>query len=126
VIRQDQVRFVADDQAIANRDAGGGDLVDLREQRLRIDDDAVADDAGDALMQDARGQKTQHELAAVRVDGVSRVVSALIPRDDLEIRRQQIDDLALALVTPLRTEHCDVHNRCILHSFLCCNSTANP
>jgi hypothetical protein len=42
------------------------------------------------------------------------------------MRRQQIDDLALAFVTPLGAEHCDVHNRCILPFFVCCNSMATP
>ena len=47
VIRQDEVRLVADDQPVADVDAGLRELVDLGEQRLGIDDDAVADDAGD-------------------------------------------------------------------------------
>ena len=72
VIRQDQVRLVADEQPIADVDAGRRELVDLGEQRLRIDDDAVADDAGDAVVQDARRQQPQHELASVRVDRVAR------------------------------------------------------
>jgi hypothetical protein len=109
VIRQDEVRLVADDEAIADADAGLRDLVDLGEQRLRIDDDAVADDAGDAVMQDAGRQQPQNELPAVGVDRVSGVVAALIARDDREVRRQQVDDLALALVSPLRAEHGDVH-----------------
>ena len=45
VVRQDEVRLVADDQPVADRDAGGRELVDLGEQRLRVDDHAVADDA---------------------------------------------------------------------------------
>ena len=48
VIRQNQVRLVADQHAVADVDAVPRQLVDLGEQRLRIDDDAVADDAGDA------------------------------------------------------------------------------
>ena len=35
VIRQDQVRLVADDQPVADRDAGRRQLVDLGEERLR-------------------------------------------------------------------------------------------
>ena len=41
-------------------------------------------------------------FVAVDVDGVTGVVAALIARDDVEARRQQIDDLALAFVAPLR------------------------
>ena len=45
------------------------------------------------------------------VDGVAGVVSALIARDDVEARRQQIDDLSFAFVAPLRAEHSEIHNR---------------
>ena len=72
------------DQPIADVDAGARELVDLGEQRLRIDDHAVADDAGDAVVQDAGRQQPQHELPSVGVDGVAGVVSALIARDDRE------------------------------------------
>ena len=53
-------------------------------------------------------------MRAVDVDGVAGVVAALIARDDREVRRQQVDDLALAFVAPLGAQHCDVHDCCIL------------
>src|SRR5262249_13834722 len=84
----------------------------LGEQRLRIDDHAVADDAGDAGEEDAGGHEPQDELRAVDVDGVPGVVAALVAGHDRELRRQQIDNLALAFVTPLRTEDCQIH-RCL-------------
>ena len=93
-------------QTIADVDAGLRQLVDLGEERRRIDHDAVADDAGDARMQDAGRKQPQHELAPVGVHGVTGVVAALIPGHDRKIRRQQIDDLALAFVSPLRSKYC--------------------
>ena len=45
------------------------------------------------------------------VHGVAGVVPALIARDDVEARREQVDDLALAFVAPLRAEHCEIHDR---------------
>ena len=86
-------------------------LVDLGEQRLRVDDDAVADDAGDAGMQNARRDQPQHEFRAVDVDRVAGVVAALIAGDDVELRRQQIDDFSFAFVAPLRAEHSEIHHR---------------
>ena len=97
--------------AVADVDAVPRQLVDLGEQRLRIDDDAVADDAGDAGMQDAGRNQAQDELRAVDVDRVAGVVSALIARDDRKVRRQQIDDLAFAFIAPLRAEHGEIHKR---------------
>ena len=66
VVRQDDVRLVADQQPAVDVDAERAELVDLLEQRLRIDDDAVADDAGDAGMQDAGRDQVQDELLARR------------------------------------------------------------
>ena len=48
-------------------------------------------------------------------DRMTGVVPALIARDDGKLRRQQIDDLAFAFISPLRTEYSDVHGRHILH-----------
>ena len=109
VIRQDEVRLVADDQPIADRDPGGRELVDLREQRLRIDDDPVADDARDPVVENPGRQQPQHELPSVRIHGVPGVVPALVARDDGKVGREEIDNLALALVTPLRAEYRYVH-----------------
>ena len=98
VVRQDEVRLLADEQPVADLDAERRQRVDLGEQRLRIDDDAVADDAEHAVVEDARRDQVQDELPAVDVDGVPGVVAALIARDDAEMGRQQIDDLALAFI----------------------------
>ena len=109
VIRQNQVRLVADEQPVADVDPESRQLLDLGEQRLRIDDHAVADDAHDALVQDARRNEVQDELLAADIHRVPRVVAALIASDDREMRGHQIDDLAFAFVTPLRAENHDVH-----------------
>ena len=111
VIRQNQVRFVADEEPVVDVDAVSGELVDLGEQRLRIDDDAVADDADDVRMQNAGRNQAQHEFRAVDVHGVAGVVSALVPRDDIEPRRQQVDDFSFSFVAPLRAEHREIHHR---------------
>ena len=91
------------------------ELVDLGEQRLRIDDDAVADGARDVRVENSRRQQPQNDLRRVDIHRVTGVVPALIARDDGKVRRQQIDDLAFAFISPLRTEYSDVHGRHILH-----------
>ena len=48
VVREDDVGVVADDQVAADGDAAGRELVDFLEELRRVDDDAVADDRGDA------------------------------------------------------------------------------
>ena len=42
---------------------------------------------------------------AVKEDGVSGVVSSLVPGNNVEVRREKINDLALAFVTPLGADH---------------------
>ena len=111
MIRKDQMRLVADHDPVADVDAGGHQLVDFAQQGLRIDDNAVADDARDARMQNAGRDQAQHELLSVHVHGVSRVVAALIARNDGEMRRDEVDDLSFAFVAPLRTEDREVHER---------------
>jgi hypothetical protein len=103
------VPIFADQQAIADVDPEVRELVDLLEQRLRIDDHAVADDADHALVEDPRGNQVEHELSSADIDGVAGVVAALIARHNRKVRRHQVDDLALAFITPLRAENDDVH-----------------
>ena len=62
VIREDEVRAIADEQAAVTSMPSSRELVDLGEERLRVDDDAVADDAGDVVVQNARRNETQNEL----------------------------------------------------------------
>ena len=125
VIRKNQMGLVADEQPATDIDPCLRELVDLGEKRLRVDYDTVADDAGDPFVQNPRRQQPQHEFAPVGVDGVTRVVPTLISRHDFEIWREQIDDLALPFVAPLRAEHRDVHRCSILPSTLA-GRRANP
>ena len=105
------MRLVADHDPVVDVDAGGHQLVDFAQQSLRIDDNAVADDARNARVQNAGRDQAQHELLSVHVHGVSRVVTALIARNDGEMRRDEVDDLSFAFVAPLRTEDREVHER---------------
>ena len=72
VVRQDDVRLLADEQPAVDADPGAPELVDLGKERLRIDDHAVADDARHAGMQDARRDQVQDELLPLDVHGVAR------------------------------------------------------
>ena len=47
-------------------------------------------------------------FAPANDDCVAGVVAALIAGDDVEMGREQIDDLALAFVSPLRADDCEV------------------
>ncbi len=109
VVRQDDVSLLADEEPSADLHPHPRQLVHFLEERLRIDHHAVADDAGDARVQDARRDEMEDELGALHVHRVPRVVAALVARHRREVRGQHVDDLALALVAPLRAQHRDVH-----------------
>ena len=91
-----------------DRDAHARQRLDLLSQRPGIDDDAVADDRELAGANDARRQ--QRELVGLVADDerVAGVVAALEADDAIGALRQPVDDLALALVAPLRADDHDV------------------
>ncbi len=109
------MRALADEQAVRHVVSEPAELVDLGEERLRIDDDPVADGARHVRVENSRRQEPQNDLRGADIHRMTGVVPALIARDDGEVRRQQIDDLAFAFISPLRTEYSDVHGRHILH-----------
>ena len=59
-------------------------------------------------MERAGRDQVEDGLLAVDHQRVAGVVAALEANDDIGVVGKQIDDLALALVTPLGTDDCDV------------------
>ena len=68
---------------------------------MRVEHDAVADDAFAAGAEDAAGDELQDKLLAVDDDGVAGVVAAGVAGDDVELFAEDVDDLALAFIAPL-------------------------
>ena len=90
----------------------------LGNQRMRIDHHAIADDRELARPYDT-GRK-QAQLVADSVDDqrMSGIVATLKAHNDIGPLRQPVDDLALALVSPLRADdHHISHDPC---SFASC------
>src|SRR5262249_58406188 len=83
------------------------------EQSRRMNQNAIADDGGLARMGDARRNQVQNEFmidfATANDDGVAGVMAALIASDDVEMWREQVNDLAFAFISPLRADDCEVH-----------------
>ena len=104
VVGHDQVR-VGRDLQVADVDAAPAQAVDLLEQDLRVEDDAVADHADLVGMEDARGDQVELELLAAADDRVAGVVAALEADDHVGLVGEQIGDLPLALVAPLGADY---------------------
>jgi hypothetical protein len=100
VVRHDQVRVGRDAQA-AHVDPPARQLRDLLGQHLGIDDDAVADRAQLARIEDARRDQVELERFPVAHDRVAGVVAALKADHEIGLLGEEVDHLALALVAPL-------------------------
>ena len=110
--REDQ-RDVLGDLEVLRRhlDALAADLLDLLDEMIGIDDDAVADHRELSGPHDARRQQRELEDLAVDDEGMAGVMAALKAHDDVGGDRQPIDDLAFALVAPLGADHHHVRHR---------------
>ena len=85
----------------ADVDAAPLEALDLVEQHLRVDHDAVADRAGEAGIEDARRDQVELELLAVAHDRVAGVVAALEADHEVGLLGEQVRDLSLSFVAPL-------------------------
>ncbi len=83
--------------------------IDLVEQRLGVDDATVTEDA-DLAANGSRRHQRQFVLLAVVDDGMSSVVAALIPGNDVGGVAVEVDDPTLAFVAELRPDDSDGHN----------------
>ena len=110
--RQDQHGIVGDAQIVpADGDALPAHGVDLLEQRPGIDNDAIADDGELARPDDPRRQQRQLVGDLVDDQRVAGIVAALETHHDIGALRQPVDDLALALVAPLRADNHHIGHR---------------
>ena len=82
----------------------GGDLL---EQRLRIDHHAVAEHARLARMAHARRDQVRDQLLAADHERVAGIRPAAVADDDVGPLGEQVDDLALAFISPLRSDDDD-------------------
>ena len=102
VIGQDQMGAVGDEDPALGVDAPLGELVQLAEEGLGIEHDAVAHDAGDPRVEDAGRDLPEDELGLADDDGVPGVGAALVAHDQVGPLGEHVDQLALAFVAPLR------------------------
>src|SRR5205807_809056 len=112
VEREGQVRTVRHVELVLGPDAALTEGIELGEQRLRIEHDAVADQAHGAL-DDPRGNLVQYELAGGRMDRVASVSAALIAYHEIGALGEHVDDFPFALVAPLGADN---HNTLGLRS----------
>jgi hypothetical protein len=97
VVREDHVGQQADlELRVVRKEPALLQPVDLREEHLRVDHHAVADDAPLPRMEDARGDEVEDELLALDDEGVPGVVASRRANDRVGEFGIDVDDLALA------------------------------
>src|SRR5207247_1177471 len=112
---QHQMRALAHVQASLDVDAVFHEAVDLVEQRVGIEHDAVPDRAAHAGMENTAWNLVQHERRPVDVDGVSGVGASLIAHDPRGALGEDVDEFALPLVAPLGADYDDCTPRVTEH-----------
>jgi len=90
--REDERRAVGEEEATFDRDACGGNRIDLRQERIGVHDHAGPDHRRRSP-DDSRGKEVEREVPVAELDGVSRVVPAVVARHDLEAVGEQIDEM---------------------------------
>ena len=105
MVGHDDVRVTGDLEVVGG-DALLGEHVNLGEENLRVNDAAVADHGVGALIHDAGGNLVQRQLLSVGNDRVTSVGATGVAAHHVKVAGNEVRDLALALVSPLRThEH---------------------
>ena len=110
VVGHDQVGVLRDEEVAVEGHPATHERLHLLDERARVHDHAAADHAATARVQDARRDRVQDVFLAADDDRMAGVVAARVARDDIHVRRQEVDDLALALVPPLRSDDHDVRH----------------
>ena len=105
VVRHHQMGALAHVQPPLHVHTIGDQLVDFREQRLRVHDHAVADRTPHAGVQDAARDLVQHERFVPDMHGVAGIRPALIAHHPIGLLGEDIHQLALPLVAPLGTHY---------------------
>ena len=113
--RQNQ-RDVLGDLEVGRRhfDALRAQLLDLLDEMIGIEDDAIADDR--QLSGPNNAGRKQRELISLAVDHerMAGVMAALEPHHDVGADRQPIDDLAFSFVAPLGADNDNIGQRRLL------------
>ena len=96
---------VADEEIARHLDAQALERIDLFQQGLRIQHQAVSDDPLLAGANDPAWNQCEDKALFADIDSVAGVVAALGTCDDVEAIGDEVDDLAFSLVSPLRTQN---------------------
>src|SRR6266566_5823757 len=93
---------IANQQILADCDSQFAQTIDLRDERDRINDYAVADHANFPAPQDSRRNQVKNVFGTPMDNRVSGIVAALAADDNVGLGGEHVDDLPLSFIAPLR------------------------
>src|ERR1700687_6175180 len=105
MVGKNDLRAVRDEKVAVHFHAGSAQGSDFLQEGQRINHHAIANDAGALGPQNAAGHELQDELFPVDDDGVSGIVAAGIASHHRKSLGEHVDNLALALIAPLRSDN---------------------
>jgi hypothetical protein len=101
------VSAVAYIESALNIDAVSNELVDFREERIGIENHSIPNRASNAGMQNPARNLVQNERLLADVNGVAGVGPTLISHHPVGTLGDNVDELSLPLIAPLRTDDDD-------------------
>jgi hypothetical protein len=104
MVRENDLRAIGDEEISIDGNSRLAQSPNFLQKSHGVEHHAIADDASAPGAQYSAGNQLQDEFLAVNDDGMAGVVAAGIARDDREVLRKNVDNLALALVAPLGTD----------------------
>ena len=104
MVGQNHLGAVADKQMAVHHDSSFAQSPNLFEKSHGIEHYAVADYTAAVFPQHSAGHELQYKFLTVDDDGMASIVAAGIARHDREILREHVNNFALALIAPLRSD----------------------
>jgi hypothetical protein len=101
MVRHNEVGVFADEEPTSDPNAAPFKVFYLLLKNLRVNDGAVTDYTYFTGMQYAGRHEMEHILVAFDDDGMTGIIAALIPGDNIRPFGKVINNFALTLVTPL-------------------------
>ena len=95
----------ADPHVVGTIHAAFGQAIDLVQHCRWIDDHTGRDEILNMLVQNPAGDVVQFVSFIASDHGVSRVRTALVADDHVELGGQQVDELSFCFVSPLQTDY---------------------
>ena len=103
MVRKNDLTPVGNKEPVGEMDPEGGNSIGFFKERDRIQDDASADNALHSVVEYPARYQVQYVACLPKGDRVAGIVSALVTGNAVKLPCEDVDDFALAFISPLET-----------------------